>query len=142
MSKNPEKKIGIPENVNVDVVGRTVKINGSAGENSLTINNIAIGIKKEEGFVILFTKRKFTKHDKKIINANASHIKNMINGCLKPYTYKLKICSGHFPMTVSVDKNRIVVKNFLGEKVSRSARIIENSEVKMYRYFIGHVEKI
>lgn len=132
MSKSPEKKISIPENINVEIAGRTVRVKGAAGENSLTINNVAIGIRKEENCLILSAKGKFTKNEKKMINSNCAHIKNMIRGALEPYTYKLRICSGHFPMTVSVEQNRIVVKNFLGEKVQRVAKIFKNSEVKIH----------
>ena len=80
MSKSPEKKIVIPENVNVDVEGRTVRIRGSYGENLLLINNVAIGLRKEENKLVLFTKGKFTKNEKRLINTNASHLKNMIKG--------------------------------------------------------------
>ena len=34
-------------------------------------------------------------------------------------------------MNVSIEKGNIVVKNFLGEKVARTARILEGSEVKI-----------
>ncbi len=131
MPKNPEKKISIPENVNIDIEGRTIRIRGPAGENSLTIKNIAVGLKKDEKSLILFAKGNFTKKEKRVINANASHIRNMIKGSLEPYTYKLRICSGHFPMSVSVEKNRVVIKNFLGEKVPRTAKIVDNSDVKI-----------
>ena len=131
MSKSPEKKIVIPENVNVDVKDRTVRIKGSYGENFLSINNVVIGLKKEENKLILFAKGKFTKNEKRLINTNASHLKNMIKGTVEPYTYKLKICSGHFPMNVSVEKGNVIVKNFLGEKMARVARILEGSEVKV-----------
>ena len=65
MSKSPEKKISIPENINVEIAGRTVRVKGAAGENSLTINNVAIGIRKEENCLILSAKGKFTKNEKK-----------------------------------------------------------------------------
>ncbi|MBI4159399.1 50S ribosomal protein L6 [Candidatus Woesearchaeota archaeon] len=129
MAKTPEKKISIPENVDVGIDARTIKVVGPIGENILTIRNAVIGIKKENSSIILFSKGDFTKREKRLINTNAAHIRNMIKGTLKPYEYKLKICSGHFPMNVSLEKNSIIVKNFLGEKVPRKARIVEGSTV-------------
>ena len=129
MVKTPEKKISIPENVKVDIDARTIKVTGPAGENSLVIKNAVIGIKKEDDFVILFSKGSFTKREKRLINTNVAHIKNMIQGSLKHYEYRLKICSGHFPMNVSLDKGNIIVKNFLGEKIARKARVLNGSNV-------------
>ncbi|MBI2106902.1 50S ribosomal protein L6 [Candidatus Woesearchaeota archaeon] len=128
MVKTPEKKVSIPENVNVDIDARTVIITGPAGENKLFIKNAVIGIKKESNSVILFSKGDFTKREKRLINTNAAHIRNMIQGSLKHYEYKLKICSGHFPMNVSIDKGNVIVKNFLGEKVARKAKILDGSQ--------------
>src|SRR3989344_5431046 len=113
MVKIPEKKIEIPESVNLEVDARTVKVRGPAGENVLTIRNAVIGVKREN----------------RLINTNAAHIRNMIRGSLKPYEYKLKICSGHFPMSVSLEKESIIVKNFLGEKIARKAKVVNGSNV-------------
>ena len=129
MVKTPEKKIDIPESVSLEIDARTVKVSGPAGENVLTIRNAVIGIKKENSSVVLFSKGDFTKREKRLINTNAAHIRNMIQGSLKPYEYKLKICSGHFPMSVSLEKDNIIVKNFLGEKIARKAKVVKGSTV-------------
>ena len=129
MVKIPEKKIEIPESVNLEVDARTVKVRGPAGENVLTIRNAVIGVKKENSSIVLFSRGNFTKREKRLINTNAAHIRNMIRGSLKPYEYKLKICSGHFPMSVSLEKESIIVKNFLGEKIARKAKVVNGSNV-------------
>ena len=72
-----------------------------------------------------------TKKDKKIKGTVNAHIKNMVKGLEEGHVYKLKICSGHFPMNVDVSKNEFIVKNFLGEKVPRKLKIKDNVEVKM-----------
>jgi large subunit ribosomal protein L6 len=43
----------------------------------------------------------------------------MLKGVQEPFVYKLKACSSHFPMTVSVTGNKLSIKNFLGEKTPR-----------------------
>src|SRR3989338_3940685 len=55
----------------------------------------------------------------------------MIKGANEAHQYVLKICSGHFPMTVSINKNELVIKNFFGEKHPRILKIKEGANVKL-----------
>ena len=55
----------------------------------------------------------------------------MIKGVQKPYVYTLKICSGHFPMNVSVSGEKFIVKNFLGEKTPRILNVKPGVSVKV-----------
>jgi len=55
----------------------------------------------------------------------------MIAGVSEGHTYKLKICSGHFPMTVAVDNKDFVIKNLLGEKVPRKISIKQGVDIKV-----------
>ena len=43
----------------------------------------------------------------------------------------LKICSGHFPINVSVNNNMLIVKNFLGEKVPRTIKLKPGADVRV-----------
>ena len=55
----------------------------------------------------------------------------MIKGVSEGHIYKLKICSGHFPMNTAVNGNKFVVNNFLGEKTPRELDIKEGASVKI-----------
>jgi large subunit ribosomal protein L6 len=55
----------------------------------------------------------------------------MIKGATEGHVYKLKVCSGHFPMNVAVAGKDFVVKNFLGEKKPRQVAIKEGVDVKV-----------
>ena len=56
-----------------------------------------------------------------------SHIKNLMAGVDKGFTYKLKIVYAHFPMNVKVGKE-VIVENFQGERQPRSVRISKHSQ--------------
>ena len=55
----------------------------------------------------------------------------MVNGVTKGHVYRMKICSGHFPMNVSIAGGEFVIKNFLGEKVPRKLKLKEGVNVKV-----------
>ena len=75
----------------------------------------------------LFPRRK----TKAMIGTIRAHINNMITGVTKGYVYKLRIHYRHFPMNVSVEGNKVVIKNFLGEKHPRYAEILDGVTVKV-----------
>ena len=58
-------------------------------------------------------------------------MKNMVKGVVEPFQYKVKICSGHFPMNVSMSGQELIVKNFLGEAVPRRIMMPEGTKVKV-----------
>ncbi len=60
-----------------------------------------------------------TQREKKQLYTMKAHILNMIRGSQEAHTYKVKVCSGHFPMNVSISNGVLTVKNFLGEAVPR-----------------------
>ena len=55
----------------------------------------------------------------------------MVRGVTDGFTYNLKAVYSHFPMTLAVKGNKFVVNNYFGEKVPRSAEIIQGVEVKV-----------
>ena len=84
---------------------------------------------KENNGKIEFHAKKITKKEKCLIGTLSGHVDNMFKGVFEEFIYMLKICSGHFPMTVAKESNFVVVKNFLGEKVPRKAKITEGVKV-------------
>lgn len=129
-TKNFIFKIEIPENIQVNLDDNIVKVKGPKGEIEKKLHNPLVKIKKEEKEIILSTQKQ-TKKEKRVINTFKSHINNLINGVNEPYTYKLKICSSHFPITTTVEKDKLIIKNFMGEKIPRKAKILFNVTVKI-----------
>ena len=55
----------------------------------------------------------------------------MVKGVTDGFTYTLKALYSHFPMTLAVKGNQLIVNNYFGERVPRSAAILNGVEVKV-----------
>ncbi|MEX0921032.1 MAG: 50S ribosomal protein L6 [Candidatus Pacearchaeota archaeon] len=130
MKRELYQEIEIPEGVEVEIEGPTLKVKGPEGENQRKFRFRKLDFKKDGGKVIIGYK-KASKKEKKLINSIAAHIKNMIEGVQKKFEYKLKICSSHFPMNVEIKDGEITIKNFLGEKIPRKKKVPEGVEVEI-----------
>ena len=130
MKQDITLKIEIPEGVNAELNKDLLKISGPQGEVIRNFKDMKISIKKENSCIILDVK-KATKKEKARIYTYEKHIKNMIKGVVEGHEYEVKICSGHFPMNVSFSNNKLVVKNFLGEKYPRELNIDPRVDVKV-----------
>ena len=124
------KKIEIPEGITLDIGKIIIKAKGPKGENQRKIFHPRVLIKKDNNEIILESK-KASKREKTMLNTLKSHISNIIEGVKEGYEYKLKICSGHFPMNVSIQNKKVIIKNFFGEKIPRKAEILDNVDVKI-----------
>ena len=130
VKKEIKAEMGIPDGITVEIDGALIKVNGKAGAVVKNLFNPNVKIVKEDKKIVLKA-LKSTKREQKLVNSFKAHIKNMLQGANETYNYKLKICSGHFPMNVSVKGNELIVKNFFGEKIPRVLKIKEGANVKV-----------
>jgi large subunit ribosomal protein L6 len=128
--KNYSEKIEIPQGIEFSLSGSTVTLKGKAGSASKSFNMPSFKFLKE-GTSLFISCDKYGIYEKEKINSVAAHIRNMIKGVQDGYTYLLKICASHFPMTVTVSGNKFVVKNLVGEKVAREMILKEGVTVKV-----------
>lgn len=130
VKKKIEESLEIPQDVTLTISNCMVTVKGPKGEVKRDMRDPRLKI-SIEGNEIKFLSLTGSKKDKTQIGSFVSHTKNMIKGVQEGVNYKLKICSGHFPMTVTVSGNTFTVKNFLGEKVPRVYKFNENAKVKV-----------
>ena len=124
------KEIELPDGSSAELKDNFLLIEGPKGVIKRELRQLDISIKIENRKIILES-RINAKEAKKMLGSLTAHIKNMIKGSLQNYVYTLKICSGHFPMNVSVANNKLTVKNLLGEKVPRVLQLKEGADVKI-----------
>ena len=126
-----EKRIAIPEKVEIKLEDRKVIVKGPKGELSKDFDNPkfnkAVTIEKD-GEVVIKTESEERKI-KAMVGTIASHVKNMITGVTIGFKYTMKIFYAHFPVSVTVKDNEVHVKNFLGEKGARISKIAGKTEI-------------
>jgi len=121
----------IPDGVNVEISNHSVKVSGSKG-------NLEKKLELEKGTKIekIENKLKISSESerrevKSKIGTSIAHVKNMVDGVTKGFVYKLKVIYSHFPITVKVEKDKVMINNFLGERTSRVAKIVGETQVKI-----------
>lgn len=124
------EKMEFPEEVQVAVQNNEITVKGPKGEVKKTFDNPRITIKLE-GNELVFDIPEFTKNEKTMLGTIKAHFKNMIKGVTEGHEYVMKVCSGHFPMNISMKNNVFEVKNYLGEKIPRTQKISEQVELKI-----------
>jgi len=133
--KHSGKKIArvellIPETVSIILQNNKILVKGPKGDCERSFSERMSRVSQEDSKLII-TSDKAGKKTKKLVKAKAAHIRNMIRGVQEGHHYTMKICSGHFPMNVSIVKDELVVKNFLGEKVPRIIKLKKGATVKV-----------
>lgn len=129
-TENVKQVVPVPEGLSASLDGATLSIQGAKGTvtRSFLHPKIQLSVTSEGIELLALT---FTRFEKKMMNTFVAHVKNMFKGANEGHHYKLKICSGHFPMNVSLKGNTLEVKNFIGEAVPRTMTFKEGVTVKL-----------
>ena len=121
-TKKIEGSVELPEGVQVQLEGSALTVKGKKGEvtRAFLYPTVQMAV---DGKKVMLTALRATKREKKMIGTFMAHIKGMIKGANEGHTYRMKICSGHFPMKAIVRGDTFIVENFLGEKIPRTMAI-------------------
>ena len=129
------ESLTIPPGITVTKEGAYLVVKGAKGAIKRRFDNPSVQVELQNNEIKLSV-GKASKRDKAVIQSYKIHLKNAFNGAKEHYVYKLKVCSGHFPMSVSVTNNIMYIKNFLGEKVPRTVKLKEGASVKVDGIFV------
>jgi large subunit ribosomal protein L6 len=125
-----ERAVPIPEGVRVDIRGKVVEVSGPLGKLAKDFAHMPVDIAIRDSSVVV-SARWPRKRELGMVGTAAGHVRNMIKGVTKGFTYKLKIVYAHFPMSVKFSKQegKVLIENFCGEKTPRVAKVVEGAEV-------------
>ena len=130
MKKKIESKISIPAGVDCKYENEILTCKKGVVELSrkIDINLINISIKDNE---IIIDSQKANKNNLRIAGSIIAHINNIFIGLEKEFVYKLEACNVHFPMILKLEGDKLIINNFLGEKVPRYAKILPGVKVEI-----------
>ena len=124
-----KKEVLIPENVNIELTNKKVKVSGPKGQQEKEFKHFFnIRIDREDNKIVVSSDSE-AKKIKAMVGTIAAHVRNLAKGVTDGYTYKMRVVYTHFPMTVKTEGNKLIVTNFLGEKTLRTAKILGDTKV-------------
>lgn len=122
-------EIKIPQNCTVTIEPTQIKVKFGSEEHSVNFNSKKLKAELKDGSIIIDTKKKERRETYAMANAVGKHLKNILAGNITPYQKKMQVIYAHFPISVEIKSGKVIIKNFLGEKVPRVANIVGKTAV-------------
>ncbi|MHA1137044.1 MAG: 50S ribosomal protein L6 [Candidatus Thorarchaeota archaeon] len=131
MSKDAvyEKRIEISSECQVTLEDKTITVTGPKGTLERSFPEPQTTIKIEGNEVIVGT-HVSRKRARALVGTVIAHTRNMMLGVTLGYEYEMKIVYSHFPITVQQQGDVMFIKNFIGERGDRSARLIGDVKIR------------
>ncbi len=123
-----EERVRVPDGVRLELHGDEVVVSAKGTTLRRTLKHPRVSMALEERELRIRSELP-SRREKAVVGTFAAHVRNMIEGVTKGFTYKMKIVYAHFPMKASVKGSEFVVENFLGEKAPRRTPILGDTQV-------------
>jgi large subunit ribosomal protein L6 len=123
-----ENSVLIPEDVTLTLEGCKVTVTGEMGSVTKDFTHARLNIERLDDSLKVWVVNP-RKKQASLVNTIVAHVRNMIKGVMKGYTYRMKIVFVHFPMTLRIERNKIIIQNFTGERKPRDAKIVGDAKV-------------
>jgi large subunit ribosomal protein L6 len=124
------ENVQVPDDVDVSLEGKRFTVKGPKGTLVRDFSFAPISLKLD-GKTVCIRAEWPRKKEASLVGTLRSHVQNMITGVRKGFTYKVKIVFSHFPISVKLKDNAVLIENFTGERSPRKAKIIGDVQVKI-----------
>ena len=112
----------VPQKVKVTLNKHMLLVEGPLGKTYKNFKKIPVDLEVKDNKITIKAVNPRKKYYA-IANTAFSIIRNLCEGVLEGYTIKMKIVYAHFPITVKVKDDLVLIENFQGERAPRVARI-------------------
>ncbi|MEM2419550.1 MAG: 50S ribosomal protein L6 [Candidatus Bathyarchaeia archaeon] len=124
------KVLQIPDDVEFKLEGKKVTVKGALGTLTRDFSYAPISMDLQ-GKTLRIWANWPRKKESAIVGTVYAHVNNMITGVRKGFTYKLKIVFSHFPISVKIQGDTVLIENFIGERSPRKAKIVGDARVRV-----------
>ena len=121
-------EIQIPKDVKVNLKGSMLQVQGPLGKVYKNFKKIPVLIQINDNKILLRKTGERKKHQA-ILNTAKSLIQTLCMGVIEGFTIKMKIVYSHFPITVTVEGKKVLIKNFSGERAPRISMIRGDTKI-------------
>jgi len=126
-------EVGVPEGVTFEVdENNVVRVKGPLGEVVKDFSRVPVEFYPEDGKVryriYMRGKRGYA-----LVNTIRSKLNNLFIGVTRGFTYKMKAFFVHFPMSIEVQGDEVIIRNFMGERGVRRAKILPGVNVRVVK---------
>ena len=126
-----EHSVTIPEGVTANTSeDGVVTITGPKGSLNRTFQSKVINL-LEDGNGLIVRVDLPRRKQRALAGTWNAHLNNMVKGVTDGFTINLKAFYSHFPMTMQANGDTFTVNNYFGERVPRTAKILDNVEVNV-----------
>ncbi len=112
----------VPQKVKVTLNKHMLLVEGPLGKTYKSFRKIPVDLEVKDNKITIKAINPRKKYYA-IANTAFSIIRNLCEGVVGGYTIKMKIVYAHFPITVKVKENLVLIENFQGERAPRVAKI-------------------
>ncbi|MCX6804383.1 MAG: 50S ribosomal protein L6 [Candidatus Diapherotrites archaeon] len=124
------KKLRLPSEAVAVLDGAVLTLKGPKGQLKREFKSYRIKLQSQEGVITVEGSPK-NKQTLVLLETICAHIRNMTEGVVYGYKTQMKVVYSHFPMSLTIEKGFVSVKNFLGEKFPRKTAIIGDTKVEV-----------
>ncbi len=128
--QNLDMTVDLPKGVSASLVLSQLTLSGPLGKVTQDFSKVPVNLSIQDQNIAISTSGA-RRINHAMINTARSRIQNAIDGVTKGYQYKLKVVFAHFPVTVKVQGNKVLVENFYGERSPRYAEIVGDTKVEV-----------
>lgn len=122
-----------PAGVQVEIKGNEIVVKGSLGSNTRKFNDALLKLTKDGNKVNIEPAGKDALAKKSMMaeRAFAKELNNDIAGVQKHFEKNMQTVFAHFPITVEVKGDTVLIKNLIGERAPRTSKIVGTTKVEV-----------
>jgi large subunit ribosomal protein L6 len=126
-------ELPIIDGASIEIKGDEIETKGSLGTNKRKFNDALLKISKKDNKIVIepIKYKTLAKKAMKAENSIRKEIENDMKGVNTLFERNMRIVFAHFPITVEVKGDELLIKNIIGERFPRSSKIVGSTKIEI-----------